>query len=125
VVLSPDDSVLHTLNAAATIVWLAADGATPWVDVVSRVAGAFDLPSAAIEPELRAFVDDVESRGLFVGSEHPLEVTPGELGPSEVGPLPAYEPPQVRSESVFETTALGCGKLPAGGGQCNLRSKAS
>lgn len=125
VVLSPDDSVLHTLNPAATIVWLAADGGTSWLDVVSRVAGAFDVPSARIEADLHAFVDDVEARGLLVASDDPAEPEPGELVPSTPRTLPAYEPPVVRSESVFETTALACGKIPGGGAKCNLRASAS
>ena len=125
VVLSPDDSVLHTLNPAATIVWLAADGGTPWVEVVRRVAGAFDVPSARIEADLRAFVDDVEARGLLMASEDPAAPETGAIDPSAPGPLPAYEPPLARSESVFETTALACGKLPGGGAKCNLRAKAS
>jgi hypothetical protein len=125
VVLSPDDSVLHTLNPAATIAWLAADGGTSWVELVSRVAGAFDVPSARIEADLRAFVDDVAARGLFIESEDPAAAEPGEVVPSDPGPLPAYEPPVVRSESVFETTALACGKLAGQGSKCNLKAKAS
>jgi len=30
-----------------------------------------------------------------------------------------YEPPQILSQVVFETTALACGKLPAQGGPCS------
>ena len=30
-----------------------------------------------------------------------------------------YEPPQILSQAVFETTALACGKLPAQGGTCS------
>jgi len=29
-----------------------------------------------------------------------------------------YEPPEILSQEVFETTALACGKLPAQGGKC-------
>ena len=29
-----------------------------------------------------------------------------------------YEPPEILSQEVFETTALACGKLPAQGGAC-------
>jgi len=30
-----------------------------------------------------------------------------------------YEPPQILSQAVFETTALACGKKPAQGGACS------
>ncbi len=36
-----------------------------------------------------------------------------------------YEAPEILSQKVFETTALACGKLPAGGGKCNSKPKAS
>jgi len=29
-----------------------------------------------------------------------------------------YEPPEILSQEVFETTALACGKLPAQSGKC-------
>ena len=36
-----------------------------------------------------------------------------------------YEPPEIQSQEVFETTALACGKLPGGKGQCSAKPKAS
>jgi hypothetical protein len=36
-----------------------------------------------------------------------------------------YEPPEILSQKVFETTALACGKLPGGGGKCNSKPSAS
>ncbi len=36
-----------------------------------------------------------------------------------------YVKPQCLSEKIFETTALACGKLPAGGGLCAGAPKAS
>lgn len=36
-----------------------------------------------------------------------------------------YDPPEILSQEVFETTALACGKLPGGKGACSTKSKAS
>ena len=36
-----------------------------------------------------------------------------------------YEKPLCLSEKIFETTALACGKLPAGSGACGAVPKAS
>ncbi len=36
-----------------------------------------------------------------------------------------YVKPQCLSEKIFETTALACGKLPAGGGLCAGAPKSS
>jgi len=30
-----------------------------------------------------------------------------------------YEPPEILSQEIFETTALACGKRPAQGGPCS------
>jgi len=47
----------------------------------------------------------------------------------EARPAPSarrpYEPPRILSETIFETTALACGKLPAQGGKCSSRPKNS
>lgn len=47
---------------------------------------------------------------------------------SPVKKLPGRKPyvtPACVSESIFESTALACGKLPGGGGFCNSAPKAS
>jgi len=34
-----------------------------------------------------------------------------------------YEPPDIMTQEVFETTALACRKVFGGGGQCNISPK--
>lgn len=36
-----------------------------------------------------------------------------------------YEPPEIVSQKVFETTALACGKRFGGGGKCGTKPSAS
>ena len=36
-----------------------------------------------------------------------------------------YQKPEFRSEKVFETMALACGKHPGAGGQCHFRRRSS
>ena len=36
-----------------------------------------------------------------------------------------YEPPEILSQKVFETTALACGKVSGGGGPCVMNPKLS
>jgi len=42
--------------------------------------------------------------------------------PSEGGKR-AYEPPEILSQEVFETTALACGKQPGQAKACNANKK--
>ncbi len=39
-------------------------------------------------------------------------------GPDHRGGKLKYEPPQILSQEVFETTALACAKRPGQGGAC-------
>ncbi len=46
--------------------------------------------------------------------------------PSEKSGKRKYEPPQILTQEVFETTALACGKLPGQGGpKCGPNPKTS
>ena len=36
-----------------------------------------------------------------------------------------YEPPEIQSQEVFETTALACGKVPPKTGKCSSKPSAS
>jgi hypothetical protein len=36
-----------------------------------------------------------------------------------------YEPPEILSQEIFETTALACGKVFGGGPKCNTSPKNS
>ena len=36
-----------------------------------------------------------------------------------------YEPPEILSQKVFETTALACGKITGQGGKCMTNPKTS
>jgi len=36
-----------------------------------------------------------------------------------------YERPRIVTETVFETTALACGKIAGQGGKCNVKPKTS
>ena len=125
VIVSPDDSTMHALNAVGTAVWKAADGATPLAALITRVAEEFAAPAELVERDVTAFVVQLASRGLLSLSEAPQPgaVTAAETDPASLAA--AYEAPRLLSEGIFETTALACGKLPGGGGKCNARPKAS
>jgi hypothetical protein len=45
-----------------------------------------------------------------------------ETRPGQTGKRP-YEPPEILSQEVFETTALACGKRPGQSPACNANKK--
>ena len=123
VIVSPDDSTMHSLNAVATVVWEAADGVTPLSRIIARLASDTGAPLDAVERDVTAFAVQLASRGLLSLGEGPQ---PGAtMNTRESAALREYEAPRLLSEGIFETTALACGKLPAQGGRCNARPKAS
>jgi len=71
VIVSPEDSTLHTLNAVGTVIWEAADGRTAMEAIVARVIEAFEVDRATAARDAAAFVDSLCRRGLLTVLEAP------------------------------------------------------
>lgn len=65
VIVSPEDSRLHTLNEVGTVVWQAADGRTPVEEIVALVCREFDVTADRAAADVDAFVDQLVARGLL------------------------------------------------------------
>jgi hypothetical protein len=65
VIITPEDSRLHSLNEVGTLVWEAADGRTPVTEIVARVCGEFDVTAERAAADVDAFVEDLVGRGLL------------------------------------------------------------
>ncbi|HET7340729.1 MAG TPA: PqqD family protein [Methylomirabilota bacterium] len=71
VIVSPEDSTLHTLNAVGTLIWEAADGRTALDAIVGRVCEAFDVDAATAARDTAVFVDALTHRGLLTMLDAP------------------------------------------------------
>lgn len=136
VIISPEDSRLHTLNAVGTLIWQAADGKTAVSGSLARICEEFEIEPERAERDLYAFIEHLCERGLLEVSESPQEGPEWKMamdkgddtilqrrGDQTVRRL--YEPPMILSEEIFETTALACGKIAGQSGRCNARPRAS
>jgi Coenzyme PQQ synthesis protein D (PqqD) len=65
VIVSPETSMLHTLNAVGTFIWEAADGRTGLDAIVDRLVDAFEVDHATATRDAEAFVDELSRRGLL------------------------------------------------------------
>ena len=65
VIVSPEDSTLHTLNAVGTVIWEAADGRTALEVIVARVCDEFEVDPATAARDAAAFVESLTQRGLL------------------------------------------------------------
>ena len=73
VIVSPEDSMLHTLNPVGTLIWEAADGRTDLSTIVGRVCAAFDVDTATAERDATVFVEQLSRRGLLTVLATPRE----------------------------------------------------
>ena len=72
VIVSPEDSTLHTLNPVGTLIWEAADGRTALASIVGRVCEVFDVDRATAARDAMAFVEQLCRRGLLTVLDAPL-----------------------------------------------------
>jgi hypothetical protein len=65
VIVSPEDSTLHTLNPVGTVIWEAADGRTALEAIIGRVCEAFEVDRATAARDATIFVEQLSRRGLL------------------------------------------------------------
>lgn len=70
-VITPEDSRLHTLNETATYIWDRADGSRTLEAIAAEMADEFEVDPATLRAEAVAFVEDAVQRGLMVVSDRP------------------------------------------------------
>src|SRR5574337_81206 len=71
VIISPDDSTLHTLNAAGTLNWGTADGQTALSTVVDRICDEFEVERERAAQDAATFIELLARRGLLVVLDAP------------------------------------------------------
>jgi hypothetical protein len=71
VIVSPEDSTLHTLNPVGTLIWEAADGRTALDLIVGRVCEAFEVDRPTAARDAAVFVEALARRGLLTVLDAP------------------------------------------------------
>ena len=71
VIVSPEDSMLHTLNPVGTLIWEAADGHTAIDAIITRVCETFALDHATAARDAAVFVDSLCQRGQLTVVDTP------------------------------------------------------
>ena len=82
-IMSGRDSTLFTLNRTATILWQAADGATPLDEIVRlRICPEFEVEPAAALEDAETVARELASHEIMQISEEPIpqpNTPPGEF----------------------------------------------
>jgi hypothetical protein len=72
-VMSASNSTLFTLDEVATVIWDAADGATPLDEIVTNnVCSQFDVTPEAATRDAIALVEQLVEHGLMLQSDQPI-----------------------------------------------------
>jgi hypothetical protein len=72
-IMSARDSTLFSLNELGTIIWQAADGATPLQEIVARkICPEFDVELEEALKDAESFVRELASHGILVVSDQPI-----------------------------------------------------
>jgi hypothetical protein len=72
-VMSARESTLFTLNPTATILWKAADGATPLDEIVERqICSEFEVNPEEAMRDAEALAEDLAKHGILLVSEQPI-----------------------------------------------------
>jgi len=91
-VMSGQGSTLFTLNPTATILWQAADGATPVDEIVERrICSEFEVKPEEALRDAEALADDLAKHGILLISEKPISEQPVSEQPIARPDTPAQE----------------------------------
>src|SRR6202041_3946018 len=72
-VMSGQGSTLFPLNPTATILWQAADGATPLDEIVERrICSEFEVKPEEAMRDAEALAEDLAKHGILLISEQPI-----------------------------------------------------
>ena len=75
-IMSGRDSTLFTLNRTATILWQAADGATPLDEIVSKkICREFEVEPGEALQDAETLARELASHGILQISEQPISST--------------------------------------------------
>ncbi len=76
-VMSAQGSTLFTLNPTATVLWQAADGATPLDEIVERrICAEFEVKPEEAMRDAEALAEDLAKHGILLISEQPISEQP-------------------------------------------------
>ena len=85
-IMSGRDSTLFTLNRTATILWQAADGSTPFEEIVqSRICTEFEVEPAEALKDAEDLARSLASHEILEISEEPIPQRNASAGEARVG----------------------------------------
>ena len=73
VIMSVKDSKVFSLNPTASLIWSAADGATPLSEIVARtLVSEFDVDAGTAYRDALELVEELAHEGILLLADHPI-----------------------------------------------------
>jgi hypothetical protein len=73
IIMSTLDSTVFMLNSVGSVIWNAADGATPLSQIIrERVCEEFDVSDEQARADAKEFVDQLAKHGVLLISDTPV-----------------------------------------------------
>lgn len=66
IVITPHDSILHSLNETATFIWDRADGSRTLAEIADEMVQTFAVDHARLRADAQAFVEQAVDKGLML-----------------------------------------------------------
>jgi hypothetical protein len=89
-VMSGQGSTLFTLNPTATVLWQAADGATPLEEIVEgHICTKFEVQPEEALRDAEALAEDLAKHGILFISDEPISAQPITAGTAVKSDAPA------------------------------------
>jgi hypothetical protein len=72
-VITPTDSLLHTLNETAAFVWTRAQGEKSLETILQELMGVFDVDEQEARLDVEAFVHEAVQKGMLILTDPQME----------------------------------------------------
>lgn len=72
VILTPQDSMLHTLNPIGSRIWELADGTKTSEEIATIVSAEFEVEKAVAEADILEFAEELQAKGMMTIQETPV-----------------------------------------------------
>ena len=65
VVITPDDSQLHNLNATATLIWERSNGTRSLEEIFSEMLETYEVEESELRADILDFIQESQSKGML------------------------------------------------------------
>lgn len=70
IIMTPQDEILHSLNAVGTKIWELCDGKSRVKEIIGKVHEEFNVDLKAVQKDVVEFIEELVQKGMLILEEH-------------------------------------------------------